>query len=209
MAKTGIQKVRPSPLAPFLTDPLPPAELFKSLALPPDTPLDHPHLFLEALALRLAAMRKGGEPDTDFAGRYLIRAFREGKLGRWTLDGLGRGGEAVDSEMENVEGVAAKPDGPPSYLSSFVPSTPGEAEPEFRSQEAVDARTTEAVDQVIGDYFAQSTSIEAVSGHQAKKLAKAAQAQVRDVKRKARAVVQVQGTGIASARRRKYRRNAS
>lgn len=156
-------------------------------------------------------MRKGGEPDTDFAGRYLIRAFREGKLGRWTLDGLGRGGEAVDSELENVEGgvAAVKADPPPSYLSSFVPSAAGEAEPEFRSQELVDARRNEAVDQVIGDYFAQSTSIEAVSGHQAKKLAKAAQAQVRDVKRKARAVVQVQGPGIASARRRKYRRNAS
>ncbi|GAA6041262.1 hypothetical protein JCM8097_001303 [Rhodosporidiobolus ruineniae] len=80
------------------------ADLLTRLALPADTPLDEPSAFFTALARRLAAIKKGGEPDVDFAGRWLIHAFREGKLGRWTLDGLGRGGEAVDDarEMERL-----------------------------------------------------------------------------------------------------------
>ncbi|BGP18989.1 hypothetical protein JCM10213_002591 [Rhodosporidiobolus nylandii] len=76
------------------------ADLLQRLALPPDTPLDDPFAFLTALARRLSAIKKGGEPDLDFAGRWLILAFREGKLGRWTLDSLGRGGEAVDDAKE-------------------------------------------------------------------------------------------------------------
>ncbi|GAA6056196.1 hypothetical protein JCM3770_004258 [Rhodotorula araucariae] len=81
------------------------ADLLSRLALPPSTPLDDPNAFLTALAARLSAVKRGGLPDVDFAGRWLVQAFREGKLGRWTLDGLGRGGEAVDdaSEMREVE----------------------------------------------------------------------------------------------------------
>ncbi|GAA5870800.1 hypothetical protein JCM16303_001589 [Sporobolomyces ruberrimus] len=75
-------------------------DLLNSLALPPTTPLAPPSDFFEALAQRLSAMKKGGIPDTDFAGRWLVQAFRDGKLGRWTLDGLGRGGEAVDDFRE-------------------------------------------------------------------------------------------------------------
>ena len=59
-------------------------------------------------------------PDTDFAGRYLVRAFREGKLGRWTLDGLGRGGEAVDVEKELEELEAAGADTGGSGRSSLA-----------------------------------------------------------------------------------------
>ncbi|BGP29400.1 Mitochondrial GTPase 1 [Rhodotorula toruloides] len=77
-------------------------ELWRRLALPSGTPLEDPEEFYSALARRLSAMQRGGIPDTDFAGRWLIRAFREGKLGRWTLDGLGRGGEAVDDDKEMV-----------------------------------------------------------------------------------------------------------
>lgn len=86
-------------------------ELWRRLALPSGTPLEDPEEFYTALARRLSAMQRGGIPDTDFAGRWLIRAFREGKLGRWTLDGLGRGGEAVDDDKEMVtigEGEAKK-----------------------------------------------------------------------------------------------------
>ncbi|BGP22199.1 mitochondrial GTPase [Rhodotorula toruloides] len=86
-------------------------ELWRRLALPSGTPLEDPEEFYSALARRLSAMQRGGIPDTDFAGRWLIRAFREGKLGRWTLDGLGRGGEAVDDDKEMVtigEGEAKK-----------------------------------------------------------------------------------------------------
>ncbi|GAA5871820.1 hypothetical protein JCM8547_003280 [Rhodosporidiobolus lusitaniae] len=75
-------------------------ELLRRLSLPSDTPLDEPTAFFSALARRLSALQKGGEPDVDFAGRWLIHAFREGKLGRWTMDGLGRGGEAVDDARQ-------------------------------------------------------------------------------------------------------------
>ncbi|GAA6008757.1 hypothetical protein JCM11491_003423 [Sporobolomyces phaffii] len=75
-------------------------DLLESLALPPATPLAPPSDFFEALAHRLSAMKKGGVPDSDFAGRWLVQAFRDGKLGRWTLDGLGRGGEAIDDFRE-------------------------------------------------------------------------------------------------------------
>ncbi|GAA5924660.1 putative GTPase MTG1 [Sporobolomyces koalae] len=76
------------------------SDLLDSLALPQTTPLAPPPDFFEALALRLSAMKKGGIPDADFAGKWLIQAFRDGKLGKWTLDGLGRGGEAVDDFRE-------------------------------------------------------------------------------------------------------------
>lgn len=175
-------------------------ELFRSLALPPGTPLDDPPAFLEALALRLSAMRKGGEPDTDFAGRWLIQAFREGKLGRWTLDSLGRGGEAVDAEEALEQGEDFVPRR--SYLE-VLPGEEGEAVTE-EGKELVAKRVEESV-----AAFFQSQSaptVDDLSGHQAKKQTKAAQAAVREVKRKSRAVVHVQGPGISSARRRKYRR---
>lgn len=64
------------------------------LPLPPSfEPTDDLYVLLEALADRLGTLRKGGERDLDAARRYLIRAFREGKLGQWTLDDL----ETVDS----------------------------------------------------------------------------------------------------------------
>lgn len=43
---------------------------------------------LDALATRLGLLRKGGEKDLDVAREWLIKAFREGKIGRWTLDDL-------------------------------------------------------------------------------------------------------------------------
>lgn len=45
-------------------------------------------VLLDALASRLGLLRKGGERDLDVAREYLIKAFREGKIGRWTLDDL-------------------------------------------------------------------------------------------------------------------------
>lgn len=173
-------------------------ELLRSLALPSATPLDDPAAFLEALALRLSAMRKGGELDIDFAGRWLIQAFRDGKLGAWTLDGLGRGGEAVDAEREleaESEGVKTSAVESVSSLSTSKLEFDGEA-------------LAEGVQRAVSTYIEEQTvpSIDALSGHQAKKQVKAVQAQARDVKRKERAVVHVKGAGIASARRRNYRR---
>ncbi|EIW68017.1 hypothetical protein TREMEDRAFT_15554, partial [Tremella mesenterica DSM 1558] len=51
-------------------------------------PTEDPQTLLSALAQRLGALRKGGEPDLEASATYLIRAFREGKLGPWTLDDL-------------------------------------------------------------------------------------------------------------------------
>ncbi|KPV77081.1 uncharacterized protein RHOBADRAFT_34556, partial [Rhodotorula graminis WP1] len=76
------------------------SDLLDRLSLPSSTSLADPTAFFTALAARLSAVRRGGHPDVDFAGRWLVQAFREGKLGRWTLDGLGRGGEAVDDARE-------------------------------------------------------------------------------------------------------------
>lgn len=45
-------------------------------------------VLLDALASRLGLLRKGGERDLDVAREFLIKAFREGKIGRWTLDDL-------------------------------------------------------------------------------------------------------------------------
>ncbi|GAA5929153.1 hypothetical protein JCM3775_006748 [Rhodotorula graminis] len=80
------------------------SDLLDRLSLPSSTSLADPTAFFTALAARLSAVRRGGHPDVDFAGRWLVQAFREGKLGRWTLDGLGRGGEAVDDAREMREG---------------------------------------------------------------------------------------------------------
>lgn len=199
-------------------------DLFKSLALPPTTPLDSPSHFLEALAKRLSAMRKGGEPDTDFAGRWLIQAFREGKLGRWTLDSMGRGGEAVDvqEEFELAEEEGRAPRAVEwSYLSGekqgSTSSTEASAAPTTADAPASAPPTTPlaatintAVDEAVCSYLAiqSAPTIADLSGHQAKKQEKADQARVRDIKRKSRAVASVKGPGggIQSARRRKYRR---
>ncbi|ORY90752.1 P-loop containing nucleoside triphosphate hydrolase protein [Leucosporidium creatinivorum] len=199
-------------------------DLFKALALPPGTPLDSPSLFLEALAKRLSAMRKGGEPDTDFAGRWLIQAFREGKLGRWTLDSMGRGGEAVDvqEEFELAEEEGRVPRAVEwSYLSGEkqVASSSAEAEstplndtisPSASSTTPLATTINAAVDEAVSSYLAiqSAPTIADLSGHQAKKQEKADQARIRDIKRKSRAVASVKGPGggIQSARRRKYRR---
>ncbi|GAA5998029.1 putative GTPase MTG1 [Rhodotorula paludigena] len=79
------------------------ADLLERLQLPPTTSLSDPASFFVSLAHRLSAVKRGGHPDVDFAGRWLVQAFRDGKLGRWTLDGLGRGGEAVDDAREMIE----------------------------------------------------------------------------------------------------------
>lgn len=59
------------------------------LPLPTDSqPTTDLYALLDALATRLGLLRKGGEKDLDVAREWLIKAFREGKIGRWTLDDL-------------------------------------------------------------------------------------------------------------------------
>lgn len=45
-------------------------------------------VFLDELALRLGAILKGGERNTEASMAFFLKQFREGKLGRWTLDDL-------------------------------------------------------------------------------------------------------------------------
>ncbi|KAM0787910.1 hypothetical protein ACM66B_006118 [Microbotryomycetes sp. NB124-2] len=180
--------------------------LLDSLHLGRDTSLDDASEFFVALARRLAAMRKGGEPDTDFAGRWLIQAFREGKLGRWTLDSLGRGGEAVDvaEEWQRAQEQGAELGlVRPSYVTG--PESLKESE-----ANAVEGSTESAVSDAVTTYLERATEggADLLSGHQAKRQLKAEQARVRTAKRKAHAVANVRTPGgpISSARRRKYRR---
>lgn len=68
-------------------------------------------VLLDALATRLGLLRKGGEKDLDVAREWLIKAFREGKIGRWTLDDLesqpsGRFG-TEEEEVESLVTVTA------------------------------------------------------------------------------------------------------
>ncbi|WVF66129.1 hypothetical protein IAT40_000868 [Kwoniella sp. CBS 6097] len=59
------------------------------LPLPPSfEPTDDLFTLLDALCDRLGALKKGGERDYDAGMLWLIRAFREGRLGGWTLDDL-------------------------------------------------------------------------------------------------------------------------
>lgn len=175
-------------------------------------------------------MKKGGEPDVDFAGRWLLQFFREGKMGRWTLDGLGRAGEAVDSDIQITETTKSRSDELSSKITpkiseldtiadrSIILNTPSllpplpptlsylsSLNPTISKSEQLDL-VTSAVDSAISQYFQQQSSPETMSGHQLKKEAKAAQAKVRDVKRKGKEVANVPGKGISSARRRVYRR---
>lgn len=61
-------------------------------------------VLLDALATRLGLLRKGGEKDLDVAREWLIKAFREGKIGRWTLDDLeSQPSSRIGMEEEEVE----------------------------------------------------------------------------------------------------------
>ncbi|OCF59546.1 hypothetical protein L486_02213 [Kwoniella mangroviensis CBS 10435] len=59
------------------------------LPLPSDfPPTDDITILLDALSERLGTLKKGGEKDHEAASGFMIRAFREGKLGEFTLDDL-------------------------------------------------------------------------------------------------------------------------
>ncbi|KAK4050531.1 Mitochondrial GTPase 1 [Microbotryomycetes sp. JL221] len=187
--------------------------LLDSLNLPQSTSLEDPKDFFMALAHRLAAMRKGGEPDIDFAGRWLIQSFRDGKLGRWTLDGLGRGGEAVDvaKEYQAAQEQAREPVLAKAGVSRKIAASSEVMQVDQAQQFEACRDTDTVVEQAVGSYLAMRANDshdEMTSGHQAKKQAKAEQARVRNAKKRAHAVVSVRSPGgpISSARRRKYRR---
>ena len=74
------------------------------LPLPADfQPTPDLQVLLDALATRLGLLRKGGERDLDVAREWLIKTFREGKIGRWTLDELEDPRKRLESQENQVE----------------------------------------------------------------------------------------------------------
>lgn len=63
--------------------------------------------FMAALAARLGGLKRGGELDTEGALTYLLRVFREGKLGPWTLDDLDGAEEAYIERFGEVRAPEA------------------------------------------------------------------------------------------------------
>jgi ribosome biogenesis GTPase A len=51
-------------------------------------PTDDLYTLLDPLCDRIGALKRGGERDYEAGLMFIIRAFREGKLGRWTFDNL-------------------------------------------------------------------------------------------------------------------------
>ena len=86
---------------PKLTVDLPYTDL---LPLPADfQPTPDLQVLLDALAIRLGLLRKGGERDLDVAREWLIKTFREGKIGRWTLDELEAPRKRTQPEEDQTE----------------------------------------------------------------------------------------------------------
>lgn len=90
--------------------------------------------FLDSLAFRLGALRKGGERDVDTALNFFLKQFREGKLGRWTLD-----------DVDGLEGAFMARHAPEQVGSGIVVSelgavgakaTGGEGQPAVNGSEA-------------------------------------------------------------------------
>src|SRR4029077_8942770 len=60
---------------------------YASWAKTPDLmPTNDIHILLDSIARRIGAIHSGGEPDHTAAARFWIKQYREGKLGRMTLD---------------------------------------------------------------------------------------------------------------------------
>ena len=59
---------------------------------------------LTDLGKRVGALRKGGIVDMDASAQFLMRAMRNGKFGRWTLDEFGDAGnsDSVDDRVHNT-----------------------------------------------------------------------------------------------------------
>jgi mitochondrial GTPase 1 len=66
-----------------------PAEPLQHLITSSTFPTNDIYHFLTDLALRLGALRRGGEPDLNHAAHFFVRMYRDGKFGNWSLDDLG------------------------------------------------------------------------------------------------------------------------
>ncbi|KAI9498683.1 P-loop containing nucleoside triphosphate hydrolase protein [Zychaea mexicana] len=64
-------------------------------------PTNDINVLLEAVAKRIGAVVKGGELDMTMASKFLLKQYRQGKLGRYTLDDTTP--EALDAFFEQVK----------------------------------------------------------------------------------------------------------
>jgi hypothetical protein len=87
------------------------AESLQHLLTSSTFPTNDIYHFLTDLAIRLGALRKGGEPDLDHAAHFFVRMWRDGKFGNWSLDNLG-------SEEEVEENVLALLKRPQAYSAT-------------------------------------------------------------------------------------------
>ncbi|KAI8146927.1 P-loop containing nucleoside triphosphate hydrolase protein [Fennellomyces sp. T-0311] len=64
-------------------------------------PTNDVNVLLDAVARRIGAIVKGGELDPTMASKFLLKQYRQGKLGRYTLDDTSP--EALDAFFEQVK----------------------------------------------------------------------------------------------------------
>lgn len=119
------------------------AEVIKKFM--PPLPTNDYEEFLSAIALSIGALEKGGHPDLLRANRWLLEAFRDGRLGSWTLDDLTFTGPAYPSlpepgasplmlnpppavlSVEEPEDIVEPLDSPPeAQANALVPKPPNE-----------------------------------------------------------------------------------
>ncbi|WWC58226.1 uncharacterized protein I303_100764 [Kwoniella dejecticola CBS 10117] len=118
------------------------------LPLPPDfQPTDDLPTLLDALSERLGFLQKGGEKDHDATCNWLIRAFREGKLGEFTLDDLVPPGTPImnqPSQRENdidqsvpylrIPSTETDPSSASDPISATTPEPVSSSTPDLRNQ---------------------------------------------------------------------------
>ena len=168
------------------------------LPLPTDfsAPTDDISALLDALAGRIGALRKGGERDLEAAMTFMIRAFREGKLGRWTFDDL-EGGGAIGSSDQRGDTTS-----PASSMGEVDEALPvlhdpnvdnGEEEPHTRHSASKDL--DEAVSQAVRTFLETNATTQArmaegkdLSTSQQRKAATRAKNEVRLARWKAKGI---------------------
>ncbi|OXB38308.1 hypothetical protein LQV05_006553 [Cryptococcus neoformans] len=172
----------------YVSEPSLPSYL-SSLPLPPSfEPTDHLPTLLSALSNRLAAKQKGGEEDWESVMRWFVRAWREGKMGEWTLDELVpyRPVEVLlPHEVENMR------------LEGETVDLPVAGVPERQmSQVELDDHVNETVTAYLST-LSSSTSLEnSASASQQRKISKSQRLQEKDAK--------LRGKGINVKRREEW-----
>ncbi|WVW81910.1 hypothetical protein I302_103910 [Kwoniella bestiolae CBS 10118] len=174
-------------------------------------PTDDISHLLDALSDRLGALKKGGERDHEAASGFLIRAFREGKLGEFTLDDLtpGQPKKHISSTSEvadegqvqaQAEAEAEAEAGPQdqSSKSSEVDETQIQIQSVSLSPSTTNSDLDIQVSQTVKQYLSllhpssssssQPNSFTGISQNQQKKANKRQRLEERDTKLRAKGV---------------------